>query len=138
MNRATVGTVLESLLTNHSASSLLEIEHQGTGDTNAPAFETAVTGHEALLLHLNARQRQSRAEAYSHPVTHEAYCEDTADLEIGCRVRETHRKAEGGTWEAVPREQQVRCTVLGKERIPGLPEPHGQVRLDLNQVSASR
>jgi hypothetical protein len=28
--------------------------------------------------------------------------------------------------------------VLGKERVPGLPEPHSQVRLDLNQVSTTR
>jgi len=137
VNRASVGSVLTSLY-SRSATSLLEIEHQGTGDTNAPAFDTAATGHPALLLQLNARQRQSRAEAYSSPVTHQAFCEDLADLEIGCRVRETHRQAENGTWLLIPREQQVRCTVLGKERVPGLPEPHSQVRLDLNQVSTTR
>jgi len=137
VNRASVGSVLTSLYAR-SASSLVEGEHQGTGDTNAPPFETAATGHPALLLQLSARQRQSRAQAYNDPITHEAYCDDRTELEIGCRVRETHRKAENGAWVLIPREQQVRCTVLGKERVPGLPEPHSQVRLDLNQVSTTR
>lgn len=137
MNRASVASTLTDLY-SRSAASLLEIEHQGTAEGNAPAFSTVATDHPALLLQLNARQRQSRAEAYSSPVTHQAFCEDLADLEIGCRVRETYRKAENGTWVLIPRDQQVRCTVLGKERVPGLPEPHGQVRLDLNQVSPTR
>jgi hypothetical protein len=137
VNRATVGSVLGDLY-ERSATSLLEIEHQGTGDTNAPAFAPVATGLRALLLQLNARQRQSRAQAYTEPVTHEAYCEDTTDLEIGCRIRETHRQAENGTWTLVPREQQLRCTVLGKERIPGLPEPHTQVRLELCQLGPTR
>jgi hypothetical protein len=137
VNRASVASTLTDLY-SRSAASLLEIEHQGTGDTNAPAFGTVATDHPALLLQLNARQRQSRAEAYSSPVTHQAFCEDLEDLEIGCRVRETYRKAENGTWVVIPRDQQIRCTVLGKERVPGLPEPHSQVRLDLNQVSTTR
>ena len=137
MNRASVGSTLTNLY-QRSATSLLEIRHQATGDSNRPEFNPVATGHPALLLQLGARQRQSRAEAYSNTVTHEVYCEDHDDLEIGCRIRETHRKAENGEWMLLPGIEQTTWTVLGKQRLVGMPEPHGQVRLDLNQVSPTR
>ncbi|MFA5636878.1 MAG: hypothetical protein WC977_13355, partial [Anaerovoracaceae bacterium] len=66
---------------------------------------------------------------------HEAFCADNSDLTIGCRVIVTHNRQENATWSWVPSTEQTTYTVRGKQRVPGMPEPHGQVRLDLNQVT---
>jgi len=85
------------MLTNlyaRSATSLLRVDVQRTGDANFPAWDPVASGIPALVVQLDARQRQSRSEAYQNPVTHEAFCDDNSDLTIGCRVIVTHRKLE--------------------------------------------
>jgi len=134
VNRASVGSTLTSLYTR-SATSLLRVDVQRTGDADFPAWDPVVSNIPALVVQLDARQRQSRSEAYQNPVTHEAFCADNSDLTIGCRVIVTHNRQENATWSWVPSTEQTTYTVRGKQRVPGMPEPHGQVRLDLNQVT---
>jgi len=134
VNRASVGSTLTSLYTR-SATSLLRVDVQRTGDADFPAWDPVASNIPALVVQLDARQRQSRSEAYQNPVTHEAFCDDNSDLTIGCRVIVTHNRQENATWSWVPSTEQTTYTVRGKQRVPGMPEPHGQVRLDLNQVT---
>lgn len=137
MNRASVGSTLTSLY-KRSATSLLRVDVQRTGDADFPAWDPVVTGLTALVVQLDARQRQTRSEAYQNPVTHEAFCDDHADLVIGCRVIETHHKLENALWSWLPSTEQTTYLVRGKQKVPGMPEPHGQVRLDLNQVTPTK
>ena len=134
MNRASVGSTLTRLYTR-SATSLLRVDVQRTGDADFPAWDPVVSDIPALVVQLDARQRQTRSEAYQNPVTHEAFCDDNDDIVIGCRVIVTHHKLENSTWAWLPSTEQVTYLVRGKQSVPGMPEPHGQVRLDLNQVT---
>lgn len=137
MRQATVGSTLSTLYTR-SATRLLRIDVERTGDADFQAWDPVASGVPALVLQLNADQRQRRSEGYSNPVTHEAYCDDQDDLVIGCRVVETHVRQEGAVWSWLPVTEQTTYTVLGKQRVEGMPEPHNQVRLDLNQRSATK
>jgi len=134
VNRASVGSMLTNLYAR-SATSLLRIDVERTGDVDFPGWDPVASGVPALVLQLNADQRQRRSEGYSNPVTHEAYCDDQDDLVIGCRVVETHVRQENAIWSWLPVTEQATYTVLGKQRVEGMPEPHTQVRLDLNQRS---
>lgn len=137
MRQATVGSTLATLYAR-SATVLLRIDAQRTGDSDFPTWDPVASGVAALVLQLNADERQHRGETYGNPVTHECYCDDQEELEIGVRVVETHRRQETGVWAWLPSTEQTTYTVVGKERVPGVPEPHSQVRLDLNQRSATR
>lgn len=137
MRQATVGSTLQALYAR-SATVLLRIDAERTGDADFPPFDPVASGVAALVLQLNADERQRRGEAYSNPVTHEAYCDDQPELEIGVRVVVTHRRQETGVWAWLPASEQTTYTVLGKQAVPGVPEPSTQVRLDLNQRSPTR
>lgn len=134
MNRASVGSMLTNFYAR-SATSLLRVDVQRTGDANFPAWDPVASGIPALVVQLDARQRQSRSDAYQSPVTHEAFCDDNADITIGCRVVVTHYRLENAIWSWLPSVEQTTYLVRGKQRVPGMPEPHTQVRLDLNQVT---
>jgi hypothetical protein len=134
VRQATVGSTLATLYAR-SATVLLRIDVERTGDVDFPSWDPVASGVPALVLQLNADQRQRRSEGYSSPVTHEAFCDDQDDLMIGCRVVETHVRQEGAVWSWLPSTEQVTYLVRGKQSVPGMPEPHGQVRLDLNQVT---
>jgi hypothetical protein len=137
VRQATVGSTLAALYTR-SATRLLRIDVERTGDADFPGWDPVASGVPALVLQLNADQRQRRSEGYSNPVTHECYCDDQPELEIGVRVVETHHRQETGVWAWLPATEQTTYTVLGKQRVEGMPEPHTQVRLDLNQRSPTR
>ena len=134
MNRASVGSTLTNLY-KRSATSLLRVDVQRTGDADFPAWDPVASNIPALVVQLDARQRQTRSENYQNPVTHEAFCDDHDDLVIGCHVIVTHNKLENAVWSWLPSTEQITYFVRGKQRVPGMPEPHGQVRLDLNQVT---
>lgn len=134
MNRASVGSMLTNLYTR-SATSLLRVDVQRTGDANFPAWDPVASGIPALVVQLDAKQRQSRSDAYQSPVTHEAFCDDNADITIGCRVVVTHNRLENAIWSWLPSVEQTTYLVRGKQQVPGMPEPHTQIRLDLNQVT---
>lgn len=137
MRQATVGSTLATLYTR-SATRLLRIDVERTGDADFPSWDPVASGIPALVLQLNADQRQRRSQGYSSPATHEAFCDDQDDLVIGCRIVETHVRQEGAVWSWLPVTEQTTYTVLGKQRVEGMPEPHTQVRLDLNQRSPTR
>lgn len=136
MRQATVGSTLQALYTR-SATVLLRIDAPRTGDIDFAPMDPVASGVAALVIQLNADQRQRRSEGYSNPVTHECYCDDQPELEIGVRVVVTHRRQETGVWAWLPASEQTTYTVLGKQRVEGMPEPHTQVRLDLNQRSST-
>ena len=112
------------------------VEAQATGDLNSPTWATVKVRQELLILPMSARERVTRADWYQQTVTHSAYCEgDNTYLKIGYRLVEVRRKDEQGRWLLTPAAEVTTWEILGKEKVPGLPEPFDQVRLDLAQVS---
>jgi len=112
----------------------VDVQTLETGDVNNPDWLTVRRGMEVAVQMVNAGERLTRSEQYEMRTTHQAFCDDAPEVLIGTRWVEVARRFERGWVEVEP---QVAHTwiVQGKDEIPGVPEPTGQVRVDLHQMS---
>jgi hypothetical protein len=95
-------------------------------------------GFEAVVYAMPMRDRVARMDQYSNPLTHTCFCAAHEDLTHGCQLLETHRRTERGEWETIVAADAQTYLVLGIERIPGVPAPYAQLRLDLWQMNAAK
>lgn len=137
MRQQTIGSFLGVLMT-HSAYHRCRVETEETGDVNAPGWETALAAIDLSVQELTPRERVARADDYQPRVTHEGYCADATALSPGARLVETHRLHEDGSWQPVASATAQTWQVLGKSYLPGVPEPHMQVRIDLHRMGPAR
>ena len=138
MRKQTLGSVLDELYMR-DWNVKLRIEAIGDTDEDDPAWATVGRNFEALIIPAGIRDRQaSMSLDYSFPLTHNCFCSSDDDIAIGRRLIETHRKDEFGNWHAIPAANVQVFQVLGIERIPGMPEPYTQLRLDLWQMNETR
>ena len=137
MRKQTLGAILEELFTG-DFTSRLRVERIATTDTDEPAWSITERGFDALILQAGVRDRVARSNDYNHPLTHNGFCDVTDGINVGCRLIETHRKDEFDKWHPVASADAQMFFVMGIERIPGMPEPYGQLRLDLWQMTEVR
>jgi hypothetical protein len=142
MRQATLGGQLGDLL-QHSATTRCSIERLEAADKDEPDWEPAggsgdLATVDALIAEGKSDRQSGNTPSYSHPVTHDGYCEDSADLVIGCRLVETHRRDEVGDWIAITSPEAQTFLVLGKFRVLGMPQPWGQLHLHLWQMTPAR
>lgn len=139
MRQQTLGDVLEDLF-DLEFSHRVTVYHLETGDVDNPDWERAAVRTIEVQLHpLTGKERQVRSENYGGAqVTHEAFCEADDVLVIGAKLVATHRRMENRQYQAIDGADQEAFTLLGKQRVPGLPEPWTQVQLDLSQQTPVR
>jgi hypothetical protein len=142
VKQATLATALTDLLA-HSTTTRCRIERLQSGEVPDPTYEDAGgSGESALVDVLIAEGRADRqggsTPTYSHPVTHDGYCEDHEHLVVGCRLVEAYRQDDVGDWIAITAPEAQKFVLLGKFRVLGMPKPWGQLHLHLWQATPAR
>lgn len=135
MRQRHLGEILTDLMTE-TARTRCRVESQATGDTNAPGFSTQLARIDLTIHELSPRDRIQRSEDYQESVTHEAFGEDNAALVDGDHLVETHRLTDRGEWIPVATTSAMTWKIVRKGYVPGTPQPHDQVQLDLHRVTA--
>lgn len=134
MRQRHLGEMLESLMTE-TARTRCRVESQATGDSNAPGFSSALARIDLAIHELSPRDRIQRSEDYQESVTHEAFGADNATLVDGDHLVETHRLTDRGQWTPVAATSAQTWKIVRKSYVPGIPQPHDQVQLDLHRVT---
>lgn len=143
MRQATLATELTDLLA-HSTTTRCRIERLQSGDIPDPVYQEAAGGSgeagilDVLIVEGRADRQGGSTPSYSHPVTHDGYCEDNEYLVVGCRLVEAYRRDDVGDWVAITPPEAQKFVVLGKFRVLGMPQPWGQVHLHLWQMTPTR
>lgn len=138
MNQSSVGSMLVDLF-DLDVNLRVRVDRADTGDEDAPGWKTASPVIDMMLEPAGVKDRQAGVMAdYSHPVTQVAFCNADAALRVGCRLVEYARRRERGDFVRIPNEERQTYFVLAIERVPGVPAPFGQVKLDLWQMSETR
>jgi len=131
------GQVLREMLQrDHNVR--VRVQERETGDVNNPGWDTTIGRHEMLLSQASTRDLQARDREYSQPLTHVAYCDDHEDLLVGSRVTITAFRTDANAWNGLSADDpEYHYIIIGRREIAGVPEPHGQVKLELHRASAS-
>jgi hypothetical protein len=130
---ANLGDTLTALHTG-TFDTLCTVEAQATGDVNSPTWAATETRFPLRLEDASQQERQPEQWGYAHPLTHKAYCEDSAHLMVGYRLVETHRKGASG-YVALATGVPETFLVLGFFRVPGMPADSKLRKLHLWQMS---
>jgi len=142
MRQATLASELTDLL-DHSTTTRCRIERLQSGDVPDPEYEDAGSSGESALVDVlivegKTDRQGGNAPTYTHPVTHDGYCEDDENLVVGCRLVEAYRRDDVGDWIAIAAPEAQKFIVLNKFRVLGMPQPWGQLHLHLWQATATR
>ena len=138
MNQATVGSLLQDFF-ERDYNVMVSVGRPEAEDVNAPGWDASAPPVAMMLEPAGVKDRQAGVMAdYSHPVTHVAFSNVARNLRVGCKLTERRRHLENGTWENIPRGERQQYFVLAVERVPGVPQPFSQVKLDLWQMTETR
>ena len=103
---------------------------------NNPPWGSTITHNIPIQLHaLNGQDRLNRSAIYDINVSHEAFLTRTDDVKIGSHITLTHIYLENGDTTEITHNNDV-YQVVGIIPIYGVPQPQGQLMLDLSQVNA--
>lgn len=134
MNQQTLGAALETLF-ERSFVQKVTAQALATGDVDNPAWSALATEVQVQVQQVSAQETVARADDYELRLTHQAFANANSAFVIGGRIVETHRLDETGAWNAVTSGAQT-WLILGIAKVRGVPEPWGQVRLDLHLMTA--
>ena len=138
MNQATVGSLLRDFF-DFDVNLRVRVDRPEAVDENSPGWDVNAKALELMLEPAGVKDRQSGVMAdYSHPVTHVAFSNGSRALHVGERLVERARRHENGTWQNIPAAEVQVYFVLAVERVPGVPAPFAQVKLDLWQMTETR
>ena len=137
MKQYTISSILEHLFDLHyNYICSIKTMIQGPNSDNPPYGSTHTNNIKIQIHGLSGQDRVNRSALYNENVSHEAFMIYTEDVTIGSEIVLTHRILEKGTQELIKDQDQKTFKVTGITQIYGIPEPDGQILLDLSETSA--